>query len=247
MTGWRIVTDPQHGLTLHVPTVAHAGAAVEVQVDQDAIEHRIARLDRRWIGGRRRDRVVRGDRRPRRGVRGAAGSFARPIARGAHLGAVPGHDHRPDCERPSTSPARSADQRARRFIFVDSADRTVRIIMDPTSPTNVAILDTLELARRFSSSGVCDDRRRGLRSRSSTSPSTLFEVAGVAILVAGGFISLVVVPARPVARSSAGRLHGPASQPGADDPARTRGPDHRRHHPDGRHRPDARERRRRSG
>ena len=41
----------------------------------------------------------------------------------------------------------------------------------------------------------------------------------------------------------AGRLHGAAAQPGADDPARARGPDHRRHHPDGRHRSDPRERR----
>ena len=90
---------------------------------------------------------------------------------------------------------------------------------------------------------VCDDRARWISSSSSMSRSTHSRSPASRSSSPAASISLRRLRARPVARRSAGRLHGAAPQPGPDDPARARGPDHRRHHPDGRHRPDARERR----
>ena len=53
-------------------------------------------------------------------------------------------------DRPATtfdfSGALGGLRRDRRFIYFDTADRTVRIVLDPTSPVNDVILDTLELA-----------------------------------------------------------------------------------------------------
>ena len=146
MTGWRIVTDPEHGLTLHVPTVTPAGAAVGVRVDRDAVDHRIhaqtADGSEVYVEIVSFAGIV--DRDEASAEQRAALRARSPEARISEL-------------FPITIIGRTATtfdfsgvlgglRRDRRFIFVDSADRTVRIVVDPTSPTNMAILDTLELA-----------------------------------------------------------------------------------------------------
>ncbi len=146
MTEWTIVTDPAHGITLHVPKTAASGAAVDVTIDRDADAHRIHAQTA--DGSEVYVEVVSSA-----GIvdNGQAVTEQRDALRVRSPGA---RISEPTSTRVLGRPAATFDfsgllggtRRVRRFLLVEAGVRTVRIVFDPTSPENDAILGTLAIA-----------------------------------------------------------------------------------------------------
>ena len=142
---WIVVADEEHGFSLRIPARTPSGRSVEIeQAARDGvgrvhahssdgselyvevvaypglIDHREATNEQRTsLSGRAPDRHL-------------------TRVRTTTLGGLPGTAFR-------FTGTLGGQRTVRRFVFIDSADRTCRVIYDPTSSLNRRVLRTLDL------------------------------------------------------------------------------------------------------
>ena len=144
MTGRRI-HEPTYGYTLTVPTHTAAGAAVTFSSDTTEAGHRFhaaspdvheVYLEVVAFPERLDHTTATEGQRWSLAERASAASFG-PRTRGVLAG------------RPAmlldVDVVLDGQRKIRRFIHVDVGQRTLRIVVDPSSPTNLAALDSIEL------------------------------------------------------------------------------------------------------
>jgi len=140
-----VIRDPEHGLTIQLPTHTADGAAVEVDRDERDGAHRIhahapdgstVYVEVVSFPGLLDHDTAIADQQAGLRVR-APGAAIGPVRPATVAG------------RPATAfefaGALGGVRRRRWFAFVDTATRTIRVVHDPGSPANEAILATLTL------------------------------------------------------------------------------------------------------
>ena len=144
----RRVREPGLGYALTVPMATAAGEPVAVTREDDERGHRFhaASPDQHEVyleivaySGRLDQVAASADQRRSLLARASVASIGAPTE--AVLAG-----------RPATAldvdVVLDGQRKVRRFLHVDVGDRTLRIAFDPTSPANLAALDTLELVDR---------------------------------------------------------------------------------------------------